>query len=302
MKRVALVVDYPNSVFSRIAHELVTHTKLPIQFEIVSAIGAINKWQRDELVNNYDLVHLFWRMQALSFSKKYKTKLTTCYYDHLLSDATNINQMIRSKVKNVYFSSKKLSDIYASRFGIFGRECEDGVSDVFLHKSSNNEMDKIRVGWVGNSAWGTSDHKGFHSILTPVVKQLEGKGFEFKIIDSNRKIVAFQEMPNYYRSIDVLICTSKSEGTPNPILEASASGCAWISTDVGIVTEFSGVNQRRFIINRNTEDFLRSLMALKEDRSLLGRCKSENYQKATEWTWTRKVEKHDAFFAENLNI
>jgi glycosyltransferase involved in cell wall biosynthesis len=44
-------------------------------------------------------------------------------------------------------------------------------------------------------------------------------------------------MPAWYRDLDVYVCMSTVEGTPNPILEASACGIPWISTDVGIVGE-----------------------------------------------------------------
>ena len=52
--------------------------------------------------------------------------------------------------------------------------------------------------------------------------------------------VTFGDMPEWYSHIDVLICASESEGTPNPVLEALACGVPVISTHVGIPVIASG--------------------------------------------------------------
>jgi glycosyltransferase involved in cell wall biosynthesis len=41
----------------------------------------------------------------------------------------------------------------------------------------------------------------------------------------------------FYKQIDVYVCFSTYEGSPNTILEASACGKAWISTNVGNIPE-----------------------------------------------------------------
>ncbi|WZB73295.1 glycosyltransferase family 4 protein [Achromobacter xylosoxidans] len=52
-------------------------------------------------------------------------------------------------------------------------------------------------------------------------------------------------MPAYYNSLDLYVCPSAIEGTPNPVLEAMACGVPVISTDVGIVPKRSDRCKRR---------------------------------------------------------
>jgi len=39
-------------------------------------------------------------------------------------------------------------------------------------------------------------------------------------------------MVEFYRSLDVYVCASRSEGTPNPCLEAAACGLPVVTTRV----------------------------------------------------------------------
>ena len=57
-------------------------------------------------------------------------------------------------------------------------------------------------------------------------------------------MIAHEDMPEYYNGIDIYVCTSRTEGTPNTVLEAMACGVPVISTDVGIVPEVFGEKQK----------------------------------------------------------
>ena len=66
----------------------------------------------------------------------------------------------------------------------------------------------------------------------PISKQLESR----KII-YHGTIMQQEKIRSILQNADVLVCPSYSEGMPNVILEAMASGCAIIATDVGAVSE-----------------------------------------------------------------
>ena len=112
------------------------------------------------------------------------------------------------------------------------------------------------IGWAGNSAWGKQsqkyDVKGYDQIFRPMMEELRARGVvvEEKVANPQIKRIKFEDMPAFYRGLDVFVCTSAIEGTPNTVLEAMACGIPVVSTDVGIVSDALGDFQKRFIVSR----------------------------------------------------
>jgi hypothetical protein len=92
-------------------------------------------------------------------------------------------------------------------------------------------------------------------------------------------------MPDYYNSIDVLLCASAMEGTPNPVLEAMACGVPVISTDVGVVPEVLGPLQSDFIVPRDPGAMAAAIRRLHLDRGLLQKLSRENLARIEGRDW-----------------
>jgi len=106
----------------------------------------------------------------------------------------------------------------------------DPVGDLY------DDSTPLRIGWVGNTeVFG--DLKGI-SLIHEACDGLDGVRFVHQD-KSEHGLVPHDEMHKFYGMVDVLVCMSSCEGTPNPIIEASATGRAWISPDVGIVSELN---------------------------------------------------------------
>lgn len=111
-------------------------------------------------------------------------------------------------------------------------------TSVRLGRFKRREARPIRMlGWCGVPASGKyfgSDlkrHRWFEEIVSKA-------GVSGKV--SNRDYT-YETMQTFYDSVDMLVCTSISEGGPLPVFEAIACGVPVISTDVGLVKEFSSI-------------------------------------------------------------
>ena len=107
------------------------------------------------------------------------------------------------------------------------------------------------LGWTGNFE---NIYKRPH-----LIEQLDydvqlQKDYKKSLEEKNRQ----DNMPSFYNSIDILVITSKSEGTPMPLLEAMSCGKVVLSTDVGIASMVlhpyfivKGINEKEILRNFN---------------------------------------------------
>jgi hypothetical protein len=83
-----------------------------------------------------------------------------------------------------------------------------------------------------------------------------------------------EEMLDFYRSLDVYVCASRSEGTPNPCLEAAACGLPVVTTRVGNMPELIGDGENGFFVERDVADIADKLRRLRDDPALRDRLAS----------------------------
>ena len=319
--KIALVVDADDWAYANIARNISKRLKNYYDFEIIPSqyfsdqLGKVLLLTKDA-----DLIHFFWRGKLLGFDywdfKHYVKTLgfkekeflerywegktvTTAVYDHLYLDDSTINNTINivSRCKDYYVSSNRLKKIYNGLDLPKYPKCviTDGIDlDEFypinLKRLNNTKNRKLVIGWVGNSAWeeGTEDFKGVNTILKPVVNELidEGYDIEMYFADRQERMIPHDEMVNYYSKIDIYVCVSKIEGTPNPVLESMACGVPIISTDVGIVPDVFGKKQKEYILpERNKEELKKKLIYLYNNREKLKELSDENLKEIKKWSW-----------------
>ncbi len=189
---------------------------------------------------------------------------------------------------------------------------EDGVDLEFFVPSNPErfyaQKDEIIIGWVGNSRWGEGDgtgidHKGLETIIKPAIKELQEEGYKVRgfFADRQERWIPHGEMNDYYNSIDVYVCASDIEGTPNPALESMACGIPIISTDVGIIPQLFGTLQQNYILaSRDIEELkikLKDLITSPQKREALSK---ENLESIKIWSWANKCQSWDKFFKQML--
>ncbi|TMJ05912.1 MAG: glycosyltransferase [Alphaproteobacteria bacterium] len=280
----------------------------------------------------FDIVHVFWRefltiidtplledyaqrlgVSYADFRRRFIDGkiISTCVYDHLFLEPADIVQRERiftQLTRGYYVASPRLRKIYEQIPALPkpAAVLPDGV-DLSLFRPKSLErfdtagMRPVRVGWVGHSAWASTleDFKGVNTILKPALAELQNEGMQLvaDFADRKEKFIPHLKMPDYYAGIDVLVCTSKIEGTPNPVLEAMACGVPVITTDVGIVPEVFGPKQREFILpERSTTALKQALRRLVSEPARFRALSNENLESIKGWDWTRQAEGFADYF------
>ncbi|WP_417720119.1 glycosyltransferase family 4 protein [Salipiger sp.] len=334
--RVLLCPDTPNWAFDNIADQIIRHHGDRYEFERYYMAGSsgyphVFLNQVFNIMAPFDIVHFFWRedVQHLLnpetlyraatefriapdtlFDRLSRPVITSSVYDHLFLEPEHYPWRERAfwYLDGYSVSSGVLDDIYRGieMFPDPVAVIPDGV-DLDRFRPARLERlaetgRPLRVGWVGNSAWGNDprrDAKGLHSILDPAIERLQNHGhaIERHYADSTVRRRSRDEMVTYYGEIDVLVCSSEIEGTPNPVLEAMASGVPVVSTRVGIVPDVLGPLQSAFILpRRGVAEMTEALRRLLDERTLLPRLSDENLERIRDWSWAETTRGWPAFW------
>lgn len=339
--RIAIIYDRDGWAFHNIAKEIKNRLSSYYHIDIISSdIFENNIMLLLLLAPQYDLMHCMWRglisliesedtrqnianwnIKYEDFIKKYlqETNITTCVNDHLfLNKEQYENTKVFTKyVKNYTVSSSILMNIY-NKLDIVKKPqmiVNDGVDtekfkpiNIERFELDNINNRKIKIGWVGNSEFidseGDSDLKGVKNIIKPAIEELiaDGVQIEMKFADRKYGYISHEKMPQYYSEIDIYVCASKTEGTPDPILEAMACGVPIISSNVGIVEEALGSMQKKFILkDRSKEELKNKIIELVNNRQMFKDLSNENIKQSKEWSWAKKSKLYKDFFDQNLN-
>lgn len=330
--RIGLVLDTDGWAFANIARQLQRRLADRFDFIVIPMDIFDNIVQVLLLTKDCDLVHFFSRghphligapechryVERLGisyeiFERRYVSakKFTTSIYDHMLLEPAELSERAHtynSLLKAYSVGSNKLRDIYQAvpDYPSPTAVLEDGV-DLALFQPRNLERlgeipgRELVVGWAGNSKWYAEfeDFKGVNTILKPAIERLRAEGFPVTsyFADRQERYIPHSDMPDYYAKIDLYICTSKIEGTPNPVLESMACGVPIISTDVGIVPQAFGPLQKRFVLEERSVDCLvEKLKTLLREPLLLKEMSAENLKYIPPWDWGIKANKFGDFF------
>ena len=218
---------------------------------------------------------------------------------------------ILKNIRGYTVCSQKLKNIYDKYNNKPSMIISDGVdTELFIMKKVNKYEDienrAIKIGWCGNSKFvdeKDDDLKGLNKIIKPAVEELKKEGYniELEVADRNIKMIPHNEMGEYYNKIDIYVCASRTEGHPDPVLEAMACGVPVISTDVGIVPEVFGEKQKKYIIERTKDALKDKIKEIYNNKNILKELSEENLELIKQWNWNQKAMLYKNFFDDNLN-
>lgn len=130
------------------------------------------------------------------------------------------------------------------------------------------------------------DVKRYRAVIQPMEKILSsvpGWEHDFMVIPKQGQPLSGKAMCEWYNSGSYLLCPSKSEGTPNIILEAAACGCIPISLPIGNVPE-AFADGESCALSRGPQiyQFFEALQAAREKREHLSDRAADAMR---DWDW-----------------
>lgn len=306
MKKVILLVaDVKNWAFDNIAQYLQMLLNADYNVRILyTEQYKTHKMLLEEInaLKKIDCIHFFQRrylkalMEYIAQNKLenkngkviLETALTTGIPDHLYLDPASIidYRALFSFVDNYYTTSNILHSLY-SNISSYPAPWQEVIYDNIIMPETNPNFEdkpKLRISWVGNSAWGEwhfgkqYDAKGFHTVIKPALERLKADiNIEVVIADGAVQKRSKQEIHELLANTDILLIAAHTEGTPLPLIEAMASGCAVVTSNSGIVSDVLPEIQKPFILPRDPQKFVEAIKKLDADRQLLKKIKIANY-------------------------
>ena len=141
----------------------------------------------------------------------------------------------------------------------------------------------FRVGWAGSLTNQGSAHRGVREFIAPAVALVDGA--ELCLATREERWRDPYEMREFYQSLHVYVCASRSEGGPNPCLEAAACGVPIVTTSVGSMPEFIRDGENGLLVARDVDDIAAKLRRLRDDPALREQMGRNARGAAERWDW-----------------
>ncbi|GAB3380212.1 glycosyltransferase family 4 protein [Lysobacter fragariae] len=153
---------------------------------------------------------------------------------------------------------------------------------------------ELRVGWAGSLTNQGAEHRGFPNVIEPAVAAVPGVTLVTAIREQHWR--NRDEMLAFYRDIDVYVCASRSEGTPNPCLEAAACGVPVVTTKVGNMPELIVDGENGCFFDGTAHGLAEKLALLRDSPALASQWGTRIRASIEAWDWRHQSENYARMF------
>ena len=223
----------------------------------ISAIARIRKaWE----TGDYNLVHAHYSLSAISASLAGRFPLVVSLMGSDVFMSGPVRSLIRAFYRHRWDATVVKSLQMKERLGLAQAEVIPNGVDIGLFKPALREEARERLGFplsgklvlFGSSADRPEKNAG---LARKAVAALNDPQVELRYLSG----IPHNEVPDYLNASDVMLLTSKWEGSPNVVKEAMACNCPVVSTDVGDVRWLTGETKGCFITSFDAEDIAEKL-------------------------------------------
>jgi glycosyltransferase involved in cell wall biosynthesis len=202
----------------------------------------------------------------------------------------------------VFANNRLLQREFAPLIGVPMHYTPNGVDTTFFRPAETPRVrvaGELRVGWAGSLTNQGAEHRGFPNVIEPAVAALPGVALVTAIREQHWR--NRDEMLAFYREIDVYVCASRSEGTPNPCLEAAACGVPVVTTPVGNMPELIVDGENGCFFDGTVRGLTDKLALLRDSPKLSSEWGARIRTSIEAWDWRHQSEHYarrfDAMFA-----
>ena len=204
---------------------------------------------------------------------------------------------IRDLASGVFMNNLLLYRQYQPLFKIPAFYTPNGVDTTFYSpETSKASASRLRVGWAGSLTNRSPGYRGYHEFIVPAVAAVDR--VELRTAAREDKWRGPEEMREFYRSLDVYVCASLTEGTPNPCLEAAACGVPLLTTCIGNMPELIRHGINGFFIERDVDDIARHLRIVRDDNNLRLAMSGQIQNDIQAWDWSLRSQAYRDMFQE----
>jgi glycosyltransferase involved in cell wall biosynthesis len=196
----------------------------------------------------------------------------------------------------VFANNLRLQREYAPLLDVPVHYTPNGVDTTFFRPSveaRKRVAGQLRVGWAGSLANHGAEHRRF-DVIERAVASLSGVTLSTAIREQRWR--NHDEMLEFYRDLDVYVCASRSEGTPNPCLEAAACGVPIITTAVGNMPELIEEGGNGYLFDGSVDGLAHDLAVLRDSPLLAMRMGARIRETITAWDWRMQAENYARMF------
>lgn len=175
----------------------------------------------------------------------------------------------------------------------------NGVDTHFFKPTSSlAKGGPLRIGWAGSLS--NHGHKrGYYDFILPAVSSLQGIRFQAAAREWQWR--DHDAMRSWYQQQDVYLCASRTEGTPNPCLEAAACGLILVTTAVGNMPELIRDGQNGFLVSRNVHAIAAKLAEIRDHQTRFAFVRRQMVKDIDAWDWSIQAQAYRRMFAAHLS-
>ena len=242
MYRIRLIYDVPGWAYHRRCEAIAKHAPSDFRVDLCGWFGPDrNEWPADR---KYDLI-----LQLVPDHANLRKMLDSRgQHDTIVVGGLNVGyghhverlRMCRTGADHIVVNNRDCWERLGRPDGMTW--ISNGVDRDIFHVTQPIAERKPRVLWTGcNFHVVHTTIKGWNEVLVPLAKKFQAANLphSYRRVNSDLPNQCFstEQMVEWYNTGTIYLCTSSSEGTPNPALEAAACGCVVVSTRVGNMPE-----------------------------------------------------------------